>query len=299
MPSMFETRTQSWRDAGLASQLTKRAAKRARIEAVFLLLLLAGVLLLYHHRETLFGPALDTPVRVVTAIALIGIGWQFARDLGRALAPYLYRRLDPATAGTVGFLVRLAFVLLSTVVALRYAGLTARQVALGGAFTAVIVGLAAQQTIGNLFAGVVLLSARPFRVGDRVRLQGGPVGGTVEGIVSTLGLMYTTLDDGADHIMVPNSVVLNSAVVPLRQPDGIDLTARLAPGTTPEDVQRLLDSRLTIPLRERVRVSLEELDRDAVVMRVQATPERPHDGPALAGEVLEAMAERTEPVEPA
>ena len=60
-------------------------------------------------------------------------------------------------------------------------------------FTAVVFGLAAQQTLGNLIAGMVLLSARPFRVGERVRLQAGAVGGSVEGIVSSLGLLYTTL----------------------------------------------------------------------------------------------------------
>ena len=171
--------------------------------------------------------------------------------------------------------------------------LTQRQVALGGAFTAVIFGLAAQQTLGNLFAGIVLLSARPFRVGERVRMQGGPLAGTVEGVVSSLGLLYTVLANGADQVMVPNSVVLNVAVVPLREPDGLDLVARLESGTTPEDVQRLLDQRITVPLRERVRVSVESLDADAVVMRISAVPERPHDGPTLAGEVLDAMRERT------
>ena len=198
---MFETRTQSWQDAGLARQLDKRAIKRARIEAVVLLGLFVGIIVAYDNRERLFGAALDTPVRIITAIALIAIGWQFARDIGRALQPYLYRRLDPATAGTVGFLVRLAFVIIATVAALRFAGLTTRQVALGGAFTAVIFGLAAQQTLGNLFAGIVLLSARPFRVGERVRMQGGPLAGTVEGVVSSLGLLYTVLANGADQVM--------------------------------------------------------------------------------------------------
>jgi small-conductance mechanosensitive channel len=297
MASMFETRTQSWRDAGLARQLTKRAIKRARIEALILLALLIAVLLAYHNREQLFGAALDTPARIITAIALIAIGWQFARDVGRSLQPYLYRRLDPATAGTVGFLVRLVFVLAATIVALRFAGLTSRQVALGGAFTAVVFGLAAQQTLGNLFAGIVLLSARPFRVGERVRMQGGPLAGTVEGVVSSLGLLYTVLANGADQVMVPNSVVLNVAVVPLREPDALDLVARLEPGTTPEDLQRLLDAGITVPLRERIRVSLEEIGRDAVVMRIQAVPERPHDGPTLASEVLDAMRDRTASVD--
>jgi small conductance mechanosensitive channel len=44
------------------------------------------------------------------------------------------------------------------------------------AVTAIVVGLAAQQTFGNLFAGIVLLSARPFRIGERIRLQGGAAG---------------------------------------------------------------------------------------------------------------------------
>ena len=49
--------------------------------------------------------------------------------------------------------------------ALRLAGLKPETLAVGGAITAVILGLAAQQTVGNLIAGTVLLSARPFRVG--------------------------------------------------------------------------------------------------------------------------------------
>ena len=65
-------------------------------------------------------------------------------------------------------------------VALRIAGLSTSSLAIGGAVTAVVFGLAAQQTLGNLIAGTVLLSARPFRVGDRVRLQGGPIGGELE-----------------------------------------------------------------------------------------------------------------------
>ncbi len=105
-------------------------------------------------------------------------------------------------------------------VALRVAGIQAHTLALGGAFTAVILGLAAQQTLGNLFAGTVLLSARPFRVGERVRLQGGPLAGQLEGTVSSLGLLYTTFATGEDSIMVPNSVVLNVAVLPLQRARG-------------------------------------------------------------------------------
>ena len=167
---------------------------------------------------------------VIVVVALVILGWAIARDLGRGLGPPLFRRLDPATAGTVGFLVRLVTVLVALIVALRVAGIEARTLALGGAFTAVILGLAAQQTLGNLFAGTVLLSARPFRVGERVRLQGGPLAGPLEGTVSSLGLLYTTFATGEDSIMVPNSVVLNVAVLPLHEPEAVNLRARLRAG---------------------------------------------------------------------
>ena len=290
---MFSTHSHSWREAGLARQLSRRAVKRARIQAIVLVPILIGILVVYGYRDDLFGPDYQTIVQTVTAIVLIALGWQIARDVGRALAPTLFRRLDPGTAGTVGFLIRLGFVGLAVLLALRIAGLDPRTLAVGGAFTAVILGLAAQQTLGNLIAGTVLLSARPFRVGERVRLQGGGLAGQIEGVVSSLGLLYTTFAQGEDQIMVPNSVVLNVAIVPLREPDSVDLRARLNAGVTPVEVQELLDKTIQTPTRDRPRITLEEIDGDEVVVRISATPERPSDGPRLASEVLEAVASHT------
>jgi small conductance mechanosensitive channel len=293
MKKLFDTQSHSWREAGLARQLSVRAVKRARIQAIVMVPLLIGILVVYGYRDDLFGSAYETPVQIATTVVLIVLGWQIARDIGRALGPTLFRRLDPGTAGTVGFLIRLVFVGMAIIVALRVAGLDPRTLAVGGAFTAVIVGLAAQQTLGNLIAGTVLLSARPFRVGERVRLQGGGIAGQIEGIVSSLGLLYTTFAQGDDQVMVPNSVVLNVAIVPLREPERVDLRARLPADVTPLEVQDLLDEAIETPIRSRPQITLEELDGDEVVVRIAATPEKPSDGPRLASEVLEAVATQT------
>jgi small-conductance mechanosensitive channel len=290
---MFMTRSHSWREVGLARELSRKAVKRARIQSMVLLPVLAGLYLVFEYRHALFGREFDAAVRIGVVVGLLMVGWQFARDVGRAFGPTLFRRLDPGTAGTTGFLIRLFAMLAATVVALRVAGLGPRTLALGGAFTAVVVGLAAQQTLGNLIAGLVLLSARPFRVGERVRLQAGALAGKTEGIVSSLGLMYTTLSTGDDATMIPNAVVLSAAVVPLREPSGVDLRARLRPGVTPVDVQNMLNETLTTPIRETPRILLEEIDGDEVVVRIQATPERAADGPALASEVLNAVGRET------
>lgn len=286
---MLQTRSHAWVEAGLARQLGQRAARRARRQALVLLPMLAGVLVAYSYRSELFGSALDTPVRIATAVVLVILGWAFARDVGEAVGPDLFRRMAPGTAGTIGFLLRLATVLVVTVVALRIAGLTPRTLALGGAFTAVVFGLAAQQTLGNLIAGLVLLSARPFRVGEMVRLQAGGLAGQTEGVVSSLGLLYTTLARGEDRIMVPNSVVLGAAVVPLREPQAVDLRARLRRGVRPSEVHAKLLEAIDVPLRGAPNIGLEELDGEIVVMRIQASPEHPADGAKLADEILDAV----------
>jgi small conductance mechanosensitive channel len=312
-PKMFETRSHAWQEVGLLRQISPRVVKRARLEALVLLPLFVAVVVVYDNRVSLFGsevpaapgahgivPAhlvLEEPfeaiVRVATVLALMVLGWAIARDIGRGLGPALFRRLEPATAGTVGFLIRLATIVLALVVALQVAGIEARTLELGTAFTAVIFGLAAQQTFGNLVAGMVLLSARPFRVGERVRLQGGNLAGQIEGTVSSLGLLYTTFATGEDAILVPNSVVLNVAVLPLREPEAVKLRARLRAGMTPGDLQEVLEKALQTPLRDPPRITLEELDGDEVVVQIAATPLVASEGRQLASELLGVVSRET------
>lgn len=213
----------------------------------------------------------------------VGLG----EDLGKR--SWLSRRLSPATAGTLGFLLRLFVVATVALVALRFAGIKASTLALGGTVTAVVLGLAAQQSLGGIFAGVVLHSTRPFRVGERVRLVGGFLAGSLEGTVSSLGLFYTTLAQGADRIQVPNAVMINLAVVPLREPDRVDLRARFSDEASPQRIERRLQDAIDTPTRYAPSVALEEVDGDGVVLRISATPLRPGDGSQLAEEVLEAL----------
>jgi len=321
-PKIFETQSEAWKEVGLLRQINPRVVRRARIEALVLIPIFVLIVVVYDHRQSLFGTRylktevsngtvhhklatevgfhgnLETPIAILVVVALVMLGWAIARDIGRWLGPALFRRMDPATAGTVGFLIRLATLALAVLIALVVAGVKPQTLALGGALTAVIFGLAAQQTFGNLIAGTVLLSARPFRVGERVRLQGGPIGGQLEGTVSALGLLYTTFARGDDSIMVPNSVVLNVAVIPIREPDAVNLRARLPSGMTPADLQEILDSSLTTPLRSTPRITLEELDGDEVVVSIVAVPLGASQGRHLAGELQSIVARETGTGEP-
>src|SRR3954463_4565020 len=276
--------------ATAAAKLRANAAT-ARRQALLVAPLLVIVFLAYRYRIDLFG--VDEPVRFACALALIALGWWFARDIGRAASPALFRRLDPATAGTVSFLIRLVLLGLALLLALRYAGLDPRALAVGGAFTAVVLGLAAQNTLGNVLAGLLLLSAQPFRVGDRVRFQAGGLAGQVEGVVMGLGLLYVTLAQGEDTIMIPNNVAMAAAVVPLREPAAVDLRARLKPEVKPSELQAFLEENVKVPTRSHPHISVEEVDDEEVVMRVLAVPEIDRDGPKLPDELLAAIGQVT------
>src|SRR4051795_12715509 len=97
MKRLFETRSHSWVDAGLARQLSRRALRRARIQILLFAPLLAGGLVLHSQRKQITRAAL--PIQAVTVIALLMLGWSLIRDIGRLLGPTLFRRMDPATAG--------------------------------------------------------------------------------------------------------------------------------------------------------------------------------------------------------
>jgi small conductance mechanosensitive channel len=286
---LFETRTHAWTSLGLGEEIESRGLpKRSLAGFCVAVLALIATLVVYSHRRQI-APGYGEWFRVGTVIVLIIVGSAAIHWFSRSLQPRLYRRLDPATAGTAGFVFRLLATIAVVVLALRIAGVNASTLAVGGAFTAVLIGLAAQQSLGAIFAGVVLQSTRPFRVGERVRLTGGALAGSLEGTVTTLGLFYTTLSQGADRILVPNNLLLNVAVVPLREPEKVDVKVRFPRQASPREVEGQLLRTITVPTRYRPSVSLEEIEPDSVVLRISATPLRTEDGSQLADEVLEAL----------
>jgi small conductance mechanosensitive channel len=292
---MFETRSEAWARVGLAVNVSQQAIRKAQREALIFVPLLVGVLIVHSDKQQIFHIGSKSHwnglIDAATVVVVLALGWGIARAIGKAAAPTFFRRMDPATAGTVGFLIRLATMAITLLIALSVASVNLGPLIAGSAFTAIVLGLAAQQTLGNVFAGLVLLSARPFRVGERVRLQAGAVAGRTEGIVSSLGLLYTTLSvGGEDRVMIPNNVVLAAAIMPLKEPEAIDVKVRLSASVRPSHVQAILDDQVATPTRAKARVMLEEIDGDDVVVRVQATPERALDGAKLADEIISALA---------
>jgi small-conductance mechanosensitive channel len=248
--------------------------------------LLIGVVLFYHYRTQIVS---ESEVSGIAAsIAMLILGWSVALDLGRALLPRLSRYLDPGTADVTSFLIRFFTLITTVVLALRFLGVTTHAILYSSVFAGIVLSLAAQQTVGNLIAGVVLLGAHPFDIGDRVRFAG--FGMDVEGTIISRGLIYVTCRAaGDDLILVPNNTALTMSVRPLREPAEVNMIARLPVGVNPEAVQRGVERAITVDMRENPHIHLEEYNRDEIVMRIKASPRQSRDGGKLSHEILDAV----------
>jgi small-conductance mechanosensitive channel len=102
-------------------------------------------------------------------------------------------------------------------------------------------GLAFSQALGNIVSGLYVLAARPFRVGDYVRI------GSVEGVVREVTLNYTRVLMSDESVqLVPNSKVVSSEVTNFRV-----------------DVEELIESR-----EEEVQISLEDGEERSYIGKI-------------------------------
>jgi len=166
-------------------------------------------------RPDTFGGALGYFILFCLFAALISRAWGVAIRTAVSHAPA--EHVDRTAAN---FLRQLGVLIIWVFVLALYAHLVPALRALGTAMLAgagvasIVLGLAAQGTLGNLVAGISILIYRPFRLGDLLQI-GTPTGAEI-GTVEMLSLGYTILvtQDGR-RVIVPNSLAISQIVVNL------------------------------------------------------------------------------------
>jgi len=97
------------------------------------------------------------------------------------------------------------------------------------------VGLAAQDTLANLFGAVAIFLDRPFRIGDRIRVEG------VDGMVETIGMRSTRVRNlDGHHVTIPNKLMGNAIITNITRRPNIktEMNLGLTYDTTVEKVKR-------------------------------------------------------------
>jgi small-conductance mechanosensitive channel len=140
---------------------------------------------------------------LATAAVLRGAAWLRGYTRGKISETHAsVLRIAAVAAGTVA----------TVMTALSLLAVPVGQLLLGGALTGALLGIAGQQTLSNLIAGIVLLVTRTVTVGDRIRLHSGTLGGTFEGTVTEIGLIHVHLRTTDAPLTVPNTQVLGAAI---------------------------------------------------------------------------------------
>lgn len=149
---------------------------------------------------------------VVGALLILGGGWVAVRALASAVREGIREKTGDARAVTLAKILSMAGFTIVILWSLSAVGIGIEALLLGGALTGVVLGIAAQQTLGNVFAGLVLLVVRPFMVGEETVLKSSI--GEYKGRVGNIGLFYVTLETEKGRVDVPNALALASAVGP-------------------------------------------------------------------------------------
>ena len=150
-----------------------------------------------------------------TAVLFLVFGSTATYGLAGKSRELLEPKAGPAHAAIVRYAILLVGAFTTLVITLVLFGVNVSQLVLGGALTTVFVSIAAQQALSNVFAGLVLVFARPFKVGDTIRLRAGALGGMIDGRVTDIGITYVRLNADGSVMSVPNSQVLNAVVGPV------------------------------------------------------------------------------------
>ena len=135
------------------------------------------------------------------------------------------------TANSLTFMVQLLGYVITAIIFFSYIGIGFSEALAAGGFTGLILGLASQTVLSNIFGGIAILASNPFKIGDRVTITTWQYGLTIPsyppkfwsndylipgytGEIVKISLMYTTLlTDEKLYLKIPNNVMIQAAVI--------------------------------------------------------------------------------------
>ena len=221
-------------------------------------------------------------VAAVIVAAAIGLAklvdWRISR---RELAPEVmtrYRVLRRIVVIGIVFVGLMSALLVIPEVRAFAGGILASSAVIG-----LVIGFAAQRTIGNLVAGISIAITQPLRLGDLVEVQGG------RGVVEEIGLTYTWLRTASgDRLVVPNEklasdTIRNSTIRGRESRAEVTLEVPTGPG-----LRKMLESLG----RDGDEVLVTDLQPDKAIVSVRRWVPRAQQTERVASELRLELAER-------
>ena len=157
-----------------------------------------------HVRDTILDLLIRFGPRLLTALLILALGLAVSRWVSRWLARLLDRgHLEPPIRLLLTRVAWAACAVLFVVMALQNLGVELLPLIAGLGVAGAGVALATQGVLGNVVAGLSIIFAKPFRVGEYIAIAG------VEGVVEAVTLFSTTLGHrDRSHVVIPNRKIV-------------------------------------------------------------------------------------------
>ncbi len=183
-------------------------------------------------------------VLLLEAGAVVLIAFLIAQALTGATSSVLARHGLVPRGHAIRLFLNLLIAAGATLALFKLAGVSIESIFIGAGFAGIVLGLASQTVLSNVFAGILLVFADPFRPGDRVGLIASQYGviapsyaheaipPVYTGTVEDVGLTYTILAlDTGGIAKVPNGVVIQALIL-LPARSGVHRVRMTFPSTT-------------------------------------------------------------------
>lgn len=180
------------------------------------------------------------------AVAIAGCATYLVLQLVDVLVGYVHQKFFPGDAELskllmpiLGKSIKVFIIVIAALTTAQYLGLPITSVIAGLGIGGIAIALAAQNTLSNVFGTVTILADRPFRVGDRVKVD------SHEGFIETIGLRSTRLRTLEGHLtVIPNKIMADSAIVNISARPNIRhlMTLNITYGTSAEKMKLAVET---------------------------------------------------------
>jgi small-conductance mechanosensitive channel/CRP-like cAMP-binding protein len=228
----------------------RRCSERVRLGFDAVCFLAVSAYFLGHHTFPVFPPLGGSPDSAALEMRAIGGAWWLLGSRLVVMGLWMVHRRDRSPHETRLFFdisaaaiyLATAIVVLNSVFALPVAGIVATS-----GVVAIVIGLALQNTLADVFAGIAVGVETPFRVGDRIQIDG-----RIEGLVVQANWRSIRVQtDSEDTAIIPNSLIAKAEIVNRSSPSerrsaSVELTCpnRAVPERV---IAALLDATLMCP----------------------------------------------------
>jgi small-conductance mechanosensitive channel len=170
-------------------------------------------------------PYLSQATNYLNIAILVAAGYLVIRIISRIISKYGEHEFEATHVVALKNLFQIIAAIVLVLVVAFSLGINITSALVGAGFLGIVLGLAAQTVLGNVFAGIALVVSKQFKVGDRLTINTGSYGFIAQsyqhddlipgytGIVKDINLTRTTvlLDDNVP-VTFPNSVLIQSMI---------------------------------------------------------------------------------------